>query len=267
MHREGQVDLIAIARRDIGFDLIKRFSISRLRDHGFSRIKAHARPPFDRRLFQNRGSVLWLLDAGPETSQRLRLLAAAAGIAPERICFAPKRPNPQHLARYALAELFLDTFPYGAHTTASDAMWMGTPVLTLEGQGFAARVCAGLVRNAGLPDLVCTNLDEYVARAIAIAAVPGVDALMMGPMDLSLELGIPGELRHPRILAAYDASLKAAMGAGKHFACGDAGGPPVAQLVAQGARILLGSNDANYLLQALTQAAQTLDREAQVSGS
>ena len=122
------------------------------------------------------GSVLWLLDAGPETCQRLRLLAAAAGVAPERLCFAPKRPNPQHLARYALADLFLDTFPYGAHTTASDAMWMGTPVLTLEGQGFAARVCAGLVRNAGLPDLVCTNLDEYVARAIAIAAVPGAAA-------------------------------------------------------------------------------------------
>ena len=122
------------------------------------------------------GSVLWLLDAGPETNQRLRLLAAAAGVAPERICFAPKRPNPQHLARYALADLFLDTFPYGAHTTASDAMSMGTPVLTLEGQGFAARVCAGLVKNAGLPDLVCTNLDDYVARAIAIAAVPGAAA-------------------------------------------------------------------------------------------
>jgi predicted O-linked N-acetylglucosamine transferase (SPINDLY family) len=55
-------------------------------------------------------------------------------------------------------------------------MWMGTPVLTLEGQGFAARVAAGLVRNAGLPDLVCTNLDDYVARAVAIAAVPGAAA-------------------------------------------------------------------------------------------
>jgi 2-keto-3-deoxy-L-rhamnonate aldolase RhmA len=99
-------------------------------------------------------------------------------------------------------------------------------------------------------------------HAQAIAAVPGVDALMMGPMDLSLELGIPGELRHPRILAAYDTSLKAAVAAGKHFVCGDAGGPPVAQLVAQGARILLGRNDANYLLQALSQAAQSLDREA-----
>ena len=115
--------------------------------------------------------------------------------------------------------------------------------------------------------IVQIETGKAAAQLEAIAAVPGVDALMMGPMDLSLELGIPGELRHPRILAAYDASLKAAVAGGKHFVCGDAGGPPVAQLVAQGARILLGSNDANYLLQALTQAAQTLDREAQVSGS
>lgn len=122
------------------------------------------------------GSVLWLLDSAAETNARLRDMAAAAGIAPERLCFAPKRPNPQHLARYVLADLFLDTFPYGAHTTASDAMWMGTPVLTLEGKGFAARVCAGLVKSAGMPDLVCTTLDDYVARAIAIAQVPGAAA-------------------------------------------------------------------------------------------
>ena len=122
------------------------------------------------------GSVLWLLDSTEETNARLRAMAAAAGIAPERICFAPKRPNPQHLARYRLADLFLDTFPYGAHTTASDALWMGTPVLALEGRGFAARVCAGLVRAAGLPDLVCRTLDDYVARASAIALTPGAAA-------------------------------------------------------------------------------------------
>ncbi len=119
------------------------------------------------------GSLLWLLDSSPDANARLRHMAAAAGIAPERLCFAPKRANPQHLARYVLADLFLDTFPYGAHTTASDAMWMGTPVLTLEGRGFAARVCAGLVRAAGMPDLVCSSLEDYVARAVAIAAVPG----------------------------------------------------------------------------------------------
>ncbi len=120
------------------------------------------------------GSVLWLLDSTEDTNARLRQMAEASGIAPERLCFAPKRPNPQHLARYALADLFLDTFPYGAHTTASDAMWMGTPVLTLEGQGFAARVCAGLVRSAGLPELVCGSVEEYVAKAVAIARTEGV---------------------------------------------------------------------------------------------
>jgi 2-keto-3-deoxy-L-rhamnonate aldolase RhmA len=117
-------------------------------------------------------------------------------------------------------------------------------------------------RNAAVMVVAMIETQAGLDQAQAIAAVPGVDALMMGPMDLSLELGIPGELRHPRILAAYDISLKAAMAAGKHFVCGDAGGPPVAQLVAHGARVLLGSNDANYLLQALSQAAQSLEREA-----
>lgn len=129
------------------------------------------------------GSVLWLLEPSAETTARLRQMAQAAGVAPHRICLAPKRPNPQHLARYRLADLFLDTFPYGAHTTASDAMWMGTPVLTLEGRGFAARVCAGLVRAAGLPDLVCGSLDEYVARAIAIGRAPGASAALRARLE------------------------------------------------------------------------------------
>jgi predicted O-linked N-acetylglucosamine transferase (SPINDLY family) len=115
------------------------------------------------------GSVLWLLDSIPTTNDRLRQLAEQNGIEPDRIRFAPKRSNPQHLARYLHAGLFLDTFPYGAHTTASDAMWMGVPVLTMPGQTFASRVCAGLVTAAGLPELVCTSLDEYVNRAVAIA--------------------------------------------------------------------------------------------------
>lgn len=129
------------------------------------------------------GSVLWLLESAQDNKARLRQMAEAAGIAPQRICFAPRRPNPQHLARYGLAGLFLDTFPYGAHTTASDAMWMGTPVLTLEGRGFAARVCAGLVKSAGMPDLVCQSLDEYVTRAIAIAQAPGAAAALRSRLE------------------------------------------------------------------------------------
>jgi len=144
--------------------------------NGTQKITAQVFRAWMKILNSTEGSVLWLLDSTEEANLRLRQMAASSGIAPERICFAPKRPNPQHLARYRLADVFLDTFPYGAHTTASDAMWMGTPVVTLEGKGFAARVCAGLVRCAGLPELVCHSLEEYVARAVAIALTPGAAA-------------------------------------------------------------------------------------------
>lgn len=113
-------------------------------------------------------SVLWLLTGGAETDKRLRQMAANGGIAAERLIFAEKMPNPQHLARYELADLFLDNSPYGAHTTASDAMWMGVPVLTYPGKTFASRVCASLVHAAGLGDLVCDSENSYVARAIAL---------------------------------------------------------------------------------------------------
>lgn len=117
-------------------------------------------------------SVLWLLDSGEEMRGNLRAFAAVRGIAEGRIIFAPKLPNPEHLARYRLADLFLDSAPYGAHTTASDALWLGVPVLTLSGRGFASRVCGSLVRAAGLPEMVCTTPDGYVHRAIALARDP-----------------------------------------------------------------------------------------------
>jgi len=113
------------------------------------------------------GSVLWLLKSCEVVEARLRSLAAASGVAPERLVFAPIIGARDHLARYPLADLFLDTLPYGAHTTASDALWMGVPVLTVPGRGFAARVCTSLVQAAGLPDFVCASPGDYVARAIA----------------------------------------------------------------------------------------------------
>lgn len=114
--------------------------------------------------------VLWLLSSTEATHERLRKMAQARGIAPERLIFADKVKNPDHLARYPLADLFLDTTPYGAHTTASDALWMGVPVLTFMGRSFASRVCASLVRAAGLPDnLICETGDAYVAHAVALA--------------------------------------------------------------------------------------------------
>lgn len=114
------------------------------------------------------GSVLWLLGSGEGVNNRLRDYAAQRGIAAERIVFAEKLANPFHLARYTLADLFLDTTPYGAHTTASDALWAGVPVLTTCGRSFPARVCASLVRAAGLPELVCDTPADFVARAVAL---------------------------------------------------------------------------------------------------
>ena len=113
-------------------------------------------------------SVLWLLSSTEPTMQRLRDFAQSKGIAPERLIFAPKKANPDHLARYPLADLFLDTAPYGAHTTASDALWMGVPLLTMSGRSFASRVCGSLVRSAGLPDLDCASPAEFVDRAVAM---------------------------------------------------------------------------------------------------
>jgi predicted O-linked N-acetylglucosamine transferase (SPINDLY family) len=115
-------------------------------------------------------SVLWLLSGAPGVESRLRKTAEENGIKGERIIFADKRANPDHLARYPLADLFLDCLPYGAHTTASDALWMGVPVLTLVGRSFAARVCASLVTSAGLPELCCGTPDLYIKQAVKLGS-------------------------------------------------------------------------------------------------
>jgi len=118
------------------------------------------------------GSLLWLLDSTPDINQQLKNLAEQHGVSADRILFAARIGNPDHLARYPLADLFLDTFPYGAHTTASDAMWMGVPILTLAGRSFASRVCGSIISAAGLPDLVCSKSEDYVARAIDLGHHP-----------------------------------------------------------------------------------------------
>ncbi|OYQ35494.1 hypothetical protein CHU95_07120 [Niveispirillum lacus] len=111
-------------------------------------------------------SVLWILAAGKESDGRFLELMAAGGIDPSRIIFAPYAANADHMARYPLADLFLDNSPYGAHTTASDALWAGVPVLTVPGRGFHSRVCASLVMAAGIPELVCLDPREYVEKAV-----------------------------------------------------------------------------------------------------
>ena len=111
------------------------------------------------------GSVLWLLEANELVKDNLRKEARQRGVDPDRLIFAPRLPSPEHLARHRLADLFLDTLPYNAHTTASDALWAGLPVLTCAGDTFAGRVAGSLLHAVGLPELVTTSLDEYEGLA------------------------------------------------------------------------------------------------------
>ena len=118
------------------------------------------------------GSVLWLFEGNAAAPANLRREAESRGIAAERLVFAPKVALADHLARHRLADLFLDTQPWNAHTTASDALWTGLPVLTCVGTTFAGRVAASLNRAAGVDALVTQSLDEYEALALRFARDP-----------------------------------------------------------------------------------------------
>jgi predicted O-linked N-acetylglucosamine transferase (SPINDLY family) len=131
-----------------------------------------APPVFDvwmRLLKAVEGSALWLYRDNAHAEANLRKEAAARGIDPSRLVFAPPLPHGDHLARHRIADLFLDTLPYNAHTTASDALWAGLPVLTCQGEAFAGRVAASLLTAVGLSDLVTQSLDEYESLALSLA--------------------------------------------------------------------------------------------------
>jgi protein O-GlcNAc transferase len=115
------------------------------------------------------GSVLWLFEDNQTAATNLRKEAALRGLDPSRLIFAKHMDLPEHLARHKAADLFLDTLPYNAHTTASDALWAGLPVLTCMGESFASRVAASLLFAIGLPELVTETTNEYEALAIELA--------------------------------------------------------------------------------------------------
>lgn len=117
-------------------------------------------------------SVLWLLENGDHPVSNLRRAAAARGIDPGRLIFAPPAPAADHLSRLPLADLFLDTFTVNAREAAREALAAGLPVLTLPGQQFAARTGASLLQAAGLPELIAASEAEYEAKAAGIAADP-----------------------------------------------------------------------------------------------
>jgi protein O-GlcNAc transferase len=126
-----------------------------------------------RLLGQVDGSVLWLSSSNAHAPKNLCREAQARGIAADRLVFAPRVPlNEDHLARVRLADLFLDTLYYNAHTTAADALWAGVPVLTRPGATFASRVAGSLLKAIGLPELITTSLADYEALAVALARDP-----------------------------------------------------------------------------------------------
>jgi predicted O-linked N-acetylglucosamine transferase (SPINDLY family) len=123
-------------------------------------------------LRETAGSVLWLLVDNEQARQNLRAATSAQAVAPDRLIFAGQMPIEDHLARQALAELFLDSLPYNAHTTASDALRMGVPVLTCPGTAFASRVAASLLADVGLEALIAPDLAAYRELACVLARDP-----------------------------------------------------------------------------------------------
>ena len=131
------------------------------------------------------GSVLWLLAPNAEAERNLRREAAARGVAAERIVLAPRAGYQDYLAQYRLAGLFLDSFPFNAGTTASDALWMGLPLVTCAGEAFASRMAGSLLQALGLTELITTSLHDYEVLALALAR----DAARLGRVRQKLADG------------------------------------------------------------------------------
>ena len=135
-------------------------------------------------LQQVKHSILWLLIDSGAVADTLRREAARRGVSADRLVFAPQLPLARHLARYRIADLFLDTFPCGGHTTASDALWAGLPVLTRLGESFAARVASSLLNAIGLPELITSSAAHYEALAVQLATDPARLAALRQDLEL-----------------------------------------------------------------------------------
>ncbi len=115
--------------------------------------------------------VLWLFNASPVAIENLRAQAERQGVASERLVFAARvNSHADHLARYVVADIAVDTFPYGSHTTAADALWVGCPLVGLSGEGFASRVSGSLLRAAGVPDLIASTPEAYRDLLLELSA-------------------------------------------------------------------------------------------------
>ncbi|WP_421570861.1 tetratricopeptide repeat protein [Stenotrophomonas sp. PD6] len=133
------------------------------------------------------GSVLWLLSGPGDADARLRAAAHGAGLDPARLVFMPKLPHPTYLARYRHADLFLDTHPYNAHTTASDALWAGCPVLTCPGGTFASRVAGSLNHHLRMDEMNVADDRAFVATAVALGNDPAALAALRARLATARE--------------------------------------------------------------------------------
>jgi predicted O-linked N-acetylglucosamine transferase (SPINDLY family) len=136
------------------------------------KITPHTFDGWMRILKQVQGSVLWLIEDNPSAVANLQLEAQRRGVNKDRLVFAQKIPLPEHLARHKAADLFLDTLPYNAHTTASDSLWAGLPLLTCSGESFSSRVAASLLKALNLPELIAPSQAEYETLAVDLAINP-----------------------------------------------------------------------------------------------
>ncbi|MEO5338915.1 MAG: tetratricopeptide repeat protein [Magnetococcus sp. MYC-9] len=166
-------------------------------------------PIFDiwmRLLKKTPGSVLWLFEANHWVVENIRREAEQRGVESSRIYFAPKMPPAQHLARYRRADLVLDTFPYTSHTTGSDALWAGCPLLTYAGETFASRVAGSLLVNVGLPELITYSLEEYEALALELAHDPA----RLGALRQRLQENLAGSplFDSPRFTRSLEAAYE-----------------------------------------------------------
>lgn len=130
------------------------------------------------------GSVLWLREENPTSTANLRAAAASLGVDPDRLVFAARVSMDLHMARQMQADLFLDTFPYGGHTMAIDALWAGLPVLTLAGETFVSRVASSMLQTIGLPELITTRIEDYEALAQRLATHPAELAALRARLEV-----------------------------------------------------------------------------------
>lgn len=132
-------------------------------------------------------SVIWLSESNSISQKNLKQEAVHRGIDPERIIFCKRTSSQEHIKRYQLADLFLDTFPYGAHTTANEALFSGLPIITIIGQSFQSRVCSSLLTTIGLNELIANSYEEYENLAINIAKNPEKLKLIRGSLKINIK--------------------------------------------------------------------------------